>query len=56
MLGFNSLIAGLITYFPKWFVRPFAKPYVAGESMEEALEIVRQLNADGFAATMDIFG
>ena len=56
MLGFNSLIAGLITYFPKWFVRPFAKPYVAGESMEEALEIVRQLNADGFAATMDILG
>jgi proline dehydrogenase len=43
-------------YFPKWFVRPFAKPYVAGESLEEALGIVQTLNDEGFAATMDILG
>ncbi len=56
MLGINSFIAALMPFFPKWFVRPFAKPYVAGETLDEAIEIVRQLNADGFAATMDILG
>ena len=56
MLRLNSFIAILMPYFPKWFVRPFAKPYVAGESLEEALGIVQTLNDEGFAATMDILG
>ena len=56
MFAFNSLIAGLMPYFPKWFVRPFAKPYVAGESLDEAIDIVRDLNKKGYAATMDILG
>tara|TARA_Y100000590_G_scaffold264754_1_gene297549 strand:+ start:5390 stop:6256 length:867 start_codon:yes stop_codon:yes gene_type:complete len=43
-------------YFPRWFVRPFAKPYVAGESLNEAIDIVRDLNKKGYAATMDILG
>jgi len=37
-------------------VKPFAKPYVAGESLDEAIGIVRQLNADGFSVTVDILG
>ena len=56
MLWLNSLIASLMPYFPKWFVRPFAKPYVAGESLDEALDIVRSLNENGFSTTMDILG
>lgn len=56
MFGLNFLIAGLMPYFPKWFVRPFAKPYVAGESLDEAIDIVRGLNEKGYAATMDILG
>ncbi len=56
MLWLNSAIAALMPYFPKWFVKPFAKPYVAGETVDTALEIVRQLNENGFAATMDILG
>ena len=56
MFAFNSLIAGLMPYFPRWFVRPFAKPYVAGESLNEAIDIVRDLNKKGYAATMDILG
>ena len=56
MLGINSLIATLMPYLPKWFVQPFAKPYVAGESLDEAIDIVRDLNKKGYAATMDILG
>ena len=56
MLGLNSLIANFMSFLPKWFVRPFAKSYVAGETMVEALDTVQQLNADGYAVTLDILG
>ena len=56
MLGFNSLISQIIPFFPKWFVRPFANPYVAGESLDEAIGAVRKLNAEGFSVTIDILG
>jgi len=56
MNRFNTLLAGTLTYLPKWFVRPFANPYVAGETFESARDTVRQLNAQGFKATLDILG
>jgi proline dehydrogenase len=37
-------------------VRPFAAPYVAGESVETALKVVAELNKQGFVATLDILG
>jgi proline dehydrogenase len=52
----NSLLANTLIYFPKWFVRPFAAPYVAGEALETALDAVRKLNKEGFCATLDILG
>ncbi len=52
----NSSLAALLPLFPKWAVRPFASPYVAGETMNEALDIVESLNGKGFKATMDILG
>ncbi len=41
---------------PKWLFKPFAQSYVAGESIDSALDVVRQLNENGFSATMDILG
>ena len=52
----NSSIAVLMPYLPKWFARPFAKPYVAGESIESVTEIVRSINRNGFSTTLDILG
>lgn len=52
----NSSIAVLMPYVPKWFARPFAKPYVAGESIESVTEIVRSINRNGFSTTLDILG
>ena len=53
---FNSLIKKTVPYLPKWFSQPFAKPYVAGETVEEALENVSRLNQKGYNATLDILG
>ncbi len=52
----NFLIGSLLPLLPRWSVKPFAKPYVAGETMEEALDHITSLNKKGFAATVDILG
>ncbi len=35
---------------------PLARRFVAGETIDDALEVVRRLNADGFATTIDLLG
>tara|TARA_Y100000748_G_scaffold273730_1_gene248406 strand:- start:557 stop:1456 length:900 start_codon:yes stop_codon:yes gene_type:complete len=52
----NSSIATIMPYLPKWFARPFAKPYVAGETFQSVIEIVKEINNNGFSATIDILG
>ena len=41
---------------PKSVVKLFAKKYVAGETIDEALSVARQLNKLGFSVTLDILG
>ena len=53
---FNSIVMKTIPHLPKWFATPFAKPYVAGETTQEALKNVAKLNQKGFKATLDILG
>lgn len=52
----NSLLATIMPYLPKVFVRPFAKPYVAGESIDLVIKIAKKLNDNGFSTTLDILG
>ncbi|MEE8340882.1 MAG: proline dehydrogenase family protein [Candidatus Neomarinimicrobiota bacterium] len=52
----NSTLVNLLSYLPKWMVRPFAAPYVAGENIENVIKTVKTLNAQGFLATVDILG
>ncbi|UCH62470.1 MAG: proline dehydrogenase family protein [Fidelibacterota bacterium] len=52
----NSLIVASLPYLPKALVGLIARRYVAGETVEEALEVVRRLNEKGFEATLDILG
>lgn len=56
MSWLNSSLAAILPYVPRWFARPFAGPYVAGETTSQALDVVRSLNARGFKATVDILG
>ena len=52
----NQLIASTIPALPKWFIRFFSVPYVAGETIENALAHVEKINNSGFSATIDILG
>ena len=52
----NFIFTYMLPYLPKWFSKPFAKPYVAGETTEIALNHIKKLNHNGFSATLDILG
>lgn len=56
MSSVNSALAFTLRYIPRWLVHQFAKPYVAGETVVEALGAVRALNRQGYSATLDILG
>lgn len=49
------LVAGL-PVVPKSIVYRFARPYVAGETLEQAVAKVRELNDRGAMATLDVLG
>jgi proline dehydrogenase len=53
---FNKLVVSLLPFAPQPLVKRFAKRYVAGETLEEMLSTVRQLNAQGMMATVDVLG
>ena len=50
------MLVSVLHLMPKWIARPFAKPYVAGETSDEALVQVKKINDRGFSATIDILG
>ena len=52
----NSILVKLLSYLPKWTVKPFASPYVAGITVDDAIKTVKSLNDKGFVATVDILG
>jgi proline dehydrogenase len=53
---FNKFIIKITPLLPLWIVWKIAGRYVAGESISDALLVVRQLNDKGFSATVDILG
>ena len=53
---FNSLLTATVPFLPKWMVRPFALPYVAGETIDEALQAAEAVSREGFSVTLDILG
>ena len=53
---FNKLIATLLPYMPKNFIWLFSKKYIAGETLEQAMNIAKDLNQKGMVTTLDILG
>jgi proline dehydrogenase len=53
---FDRLIVWSLPWVPKALVRRFASRYVAGESLDEALTLVRRFNRDGYLCTLDVLG
>ena len=51
----RALVAALPTV-PRTVVRRFAERYMAGETLEDAVRVVRDLNGRGMRATIDVLG
>ena len=56
MSFFSTLIARSIPLVPKPIVGFFARPYIAGEALADGVRVVKELNAKGIMATMDVLG
>jgi proline dehydrogenase len=53
---FNTLIRTSLPVTPKPLIRFFAKRYVAGTTIEDAVSTVKRLQQEGCCATMDVLG
>ena len=53
---FDKALASLLPWMPQSLVGWVAKRYVAGETPEEAIKVVKRLNASGARATLDYLG
>ena len=53
---FNRFIALILPYFPKKFIWIFSRPYIAGETMEDAMRVSKELNSKQIMVTLDVLG
>ncbi|MBN2482075.1 MAG: proline dehydrogenase family protein [Bacteroidales bacterium] len=53
---FNNLIVEILQYLPKSFVWIFSKRYIAGNTLEDALRVTKNLNDQGIKTTIDLLG
>ena len=53
---FNRLIAAILPYFPRKFVWIFSRPYISGETMDDAMKASKELNNKGIKVTLDVLG
>ena len=49
-------IVGLLPLAPRFIVRWVAKRYMAGESLEQALEVMKRISSEGACFTVDVLG
>ncbi len=52
----NKIISNILPYMPKKLVWVFSKEYIAGETIAEAVEASKKLNAEGIMTTIDVLG
>lgn len=52
----NSIIVSFVKYLPQSVVHIFAKKYIAGEELQDAVNVTKELNAKGIVATLDVLG
>src|SRR5690349_8339555 len=53
---FHTLVVKTLPLVPKAVVARVARRYIAGETLEEAVEKVRALRAEGCETTVDVLG
>ena len=52
----NKLVVFFMPILPKFVVRFFSKKYIAGAKVEDAVNVIKDLNTRGILATVDILG
>lgn len=52
----SRLVVGMLPIIPKPFVGYVARPYVAGDTLDKAMDTVRSLRGEGAYVTMDVLG
>lgn len=54
---FNNMVTSILPIFPKKLIWQFSKRYIAGETLDEALQIINKLTTvDKARATIDVLG
>jgi proline dehydrogenase len=53
---FNKFIAAILPYFPKKFIWIFSRPYISGETIEDAMLVSKDLNSNKIKVTLDVLG
>ncbi|PJA99669.1 MAG: proline dehydrogenase [Ignavibacteriales bacterium CG_4_9_14_3_um_filter_30_11] len=56
MNPFNEIIVKIVQLMPKKLVWKFSKKYIAGETLQDAVSLVKNLNSIGILATIDVLG
>ncbi|UBM62740.1 proline dehydrogenase family protein [Candidatus Sulfidibacterium hydrothermale] len=56
MMWFNKMIASILPHMPKRLVWIFSKRYIAGQTIDDAVRVSKQLNAEGYMVTIDLLG
>ncbi|MCX6327648.1 MAG: proline dehydrogenase family protein [Bacteroidia bacterium] len=53
---FNKFIAAILPWFPKKFIWIFSRPYISGETIEDAIQVSKNLNSKNIKVTLDVLG
>ncbi|MBU0509173.1 proline dehydrogenase family protein [bacterium] len=53
---FDRLVVASLPLVPRFIVGKVAAPYIAGETLNDAVRVVGELNSLGFMATVDVLG
>jgi proline dehydrogenase len=53
---FNKFITAILPYFPKKFIWIFSRPYISGETIDDAMRVSKDLNSKNIKVTLDVLG
>ena len=53
---FNKILANILPYMPVKMIWLFSKRYIAGETIEDGLQVAHELNNQGIEVTIDLLG
>jgi proline dehydrogenase len=56
MTALDYILSRSLPFVPRPIVRRFARPYIAGDALPDAVRVVRALNEGGVMATLDVLG